>query len=225
MIGLNSISHFAGAKPSRQLVFNDLNLRVTPPERVGILARPGSGKTTLARILSGAIQPDFGTRVGNSSLSWPLNYAALLHPDMTPLANVQNLAAAKFLDANTIVGRTESYLSETLESRTIAKNLPPAKKLCVHLAMTLAMPFDCLLADEWPTIPNTYLAERLAARLLNDPVRPGLILLTRHAHLIERYCTRALVLDQGRLIACDYTAQATDILDLCKKRELMDASD
>jgi len=215
MIGLNGISHFAGANLSGGLIFNDLNLRVTPPERVGILARPGSGKTTLARILAGVLRPDFGTCVGNSTLSWPLTYA----PELTPLANVQNIAAAQFLNADDIVGRTETFLGDALDRRNSTKNLTPAQKLRVHVAMTLAMPFDCFLADEWPAISDMTLADRLGARLTND----RLILLTRHAHLIKRYCTRALVLDQGRLIACDHIGQAADILQLCNESERADA--
>lgn len=37
-----------------------VNLRITPGERIGVLGRGGSGKTTLARVLAGIVVPDRG---------------------------------------------------------------------------------------------------------------------------------------------------------------------
>ncbi len=45
---------------SDALVFNDLSLTISPGERVGILGRMGSGKTTVGRLVTGMYQPTSG---------------------------------------------------------------------------------------------------------------------------------------------------------------------
>ncbi|WP_267394051.1 MULTISPECIES: ABC-F family ATP-binding cassette domain-containing protein [unclassified Sphingomonas] len=42
-------------------IINDLNLRVTRGDRIGIVGQNGAGKSTLLKLLTGEIQPDSGT--------------------------------------------------------------------------------------------------------------------------------------------------------------------
>lgn len=219
MIGINGISHFERGSRRQKLLFCDLNLRVEAHERIGILGLPGSGKTTLARVLTGAVTPDFGSVVRQSNLSWPLNYAALLHPELPPFANVWNVAQAHFLDRDVVVAKTETMLGHALNKEQPVGRMTPAQKLYLQVALTLALPFDVILADELPTLTDAGFRDRVTAHLTNGATAPGLIMLTRHAHLIAKHCTRAFVLFQGQLTPCVQVDQAADILVLLEERE------
>jgi len=49
-----------GSDGNRRTIINDLTLRVTRGDRIGIVGRNGAGKTTLLKLLTGEIQPDSG---------------------------------------------------------------------------------------------------------------------------------------------------------------------
>jgi len=214
LIGLNDVAFAFDRKP----LFDGLNLRIEPGECFGILGRAGSGKSTLARLLTGALQPQLGTVVRSSRLSWPIGYSALLHSGLSPLANVRNIASAKFQDPDRIVAAAETILGEPLAHRQTISTLSPATRLRVQISMTLAFDFDFFLLDEWPSINDPDFRDRVTARLTTC----GLILLTRHAHMIEKICSRAAVLHGGHLTACDVPSQTGDMIDLLEQRDLMD---
>ena len=61
LISLENVSHiFSRGTPMETTVLKDVSMTVKKGESVGIMGRPGSGKTTLAKILSGLITPSKG---------------------------------------------------------------------------------------------------------------------------------------------------------------------
>ena len=78
-------------------VLSRLNLRIDPDDRVALVGRNGNGKTTLARLLAGQLQPVSGSLVASSKLR--VGYFAQhqieeLVPDETPLQHMQLLLPA-----------------------------------------------------------------------------------------------------------------------------------
>ncbi|MFN7981424.1 MAG: ATP-binding cassette domain-containing protein [Vicinamibacterales bacterium] len=57
LLTLDHISHAYGHLP----LLDDVSLQLEPRERVSIIGRNGTGKSTLLQIISGEIQPDSGT--------------------------------------------------------------------------------------------------------------------------------------------------------------------
>jgi ATP-binding cassette subfamily F protein 3 len=75
-------------------VLSQLNLRIDPDDRVAMVGRNGNGKTTLARLLAGQLQPMSGSLVASSKLR--VGYFAQhqieeLVAEETPLQHMQRL--------------------------------------------------------------------------------------------------------------------------------------
>lgn len=64
MISINNLSIYFGGNP----LFEDLNFAVSKNDRIGLIGRNGSGKTTILKIIAGSIQPDTGV------ITTPKNY-------------------------------------------------------------------------------------------------------------------------------------------------------
>ena len=78
-------------------VLSRLNLRIDPDDRIALVGRNGNGKTTLARLLAGQLQPMGGAVVASSKLR--VGYFAQhqieeLVADETPLQHMQRLLPA-----------------------------------------------------------------------------------------------------------------------------------
>ena len=83
---------YAADKP----VLSQLNMRIDPDDRIALVGRNGNGKTTLARLLAGQLQPMSGALIGSGKLR--VGYFAQhqieeLVPDETPLQHMERLLA------------------------------------------------------------------------------------------------------------------------------------
>ena len=83
---------YAADKP----VLSQLNMRIDPDDRIALVGRNGNGKTTLARLLAGQLQPMGGALIGSGKLR--VGYFAQhqieeLVPDETPLQHMERLLA------------------------------------------------------------------------------------------------------------------------------------
>ncbi len=73
-------------------VFGPLSFTMTGPERVALIGRNGSGKTSLLRIAAGDLAPDTGVaHVGQVPVAMLDQHVALLDPEATIFANLTRL--------------------------------------------------------------------------------------------------------------------------------------
>ena len=75
-------------------VLSHIGLRIDPDDRLGLLGRNGNGKTTLARALSGRLQPMAGSMAASGKLRvgyFSQHQVEELEPDETPLQHMTRL--------------------------------------------------------------------------------------------------------------------------------------
>ncbi len=164
-------------------------------ERVGILGRNGTGKSTLVRILGGIEAPTGGTIRRSMSVSWPIGMAAGFQPALSGADNSRFIARIYGKKAAETVEFVESFaeLGEYLNMPVSTYSSGMRSRL--GLAISLAVDFDCFLVDEALAVGDTKFGRAFAARLQ----RAGLIIVTHQPSLVRQLCTRAAVLDQGTL--------------------------
>ncbi len=80
MISLVNINKAYGG----HVVLHEINLALVPGQRLGLIGRNGTGKTTLLKILSGQLEPDTGhVALGPGAQVGYLGQEGQLHPDVT----------------------------------------------------------------------------------------------------------------------------------------------
>ena len=76
-------------KSGKRKVLDNINLTISPGEKIGILGKNGAGKSTLIRILSGAEEPSSGGIVRDMNISWPLAFSGTFQGSLTGADNVR----------------------------------------------------------------------------------------------------------------------------------------
>ena len=168
-------------------------------ERVGILGRNGSGKSTLVRLLGGVEAPSHGRIQRNMSISWPIGMAAGFQPMLTGADNARFIARIYGRAVQPTVDFVEDFAELGDYMRMPMMTYSSGMRSRLALAVSLAIDFDCYLVDEALAVGDTRLGRAFAERI----ERSGLILVSHSPALVRRLCTRAAVLDQGRLTFYD----------------------
>jgi ABC-type bacteriocin/lantibiotic exporter with double-glycine peptidase domain len=219
-VALVQVAHRYGNGPA---VLQEISLVITPGERVGLLGRPGSGKSTLSRVLAGAMMPSGGeVRVDDMALldhdpSDRAQWLAFKPQEPTLVAgsvedNVllglpgwlsasQRMEALKrgvyFSGLDQDLQRGTLSLSQVVEE--YGANLSGGQRQKVALARALAQDARVVLLDE-PTNGLDPESERLLVARLGELKDVTLLLVTHSARMLA-LTHRVIVLEQGRLVA------------------------
>jgi ATP-binding cassette subfamily F protein 3 len=177
-------------------LFEEVNLRVEAGERIVLTGPNGGGKSTLLRVLAGAMQPDTGTvAVGESTL---IGYLAQdqwdLPPEATPLSLVRATAT---LDETAARSYLHFFLFGGEQAFTPVEQLSYGERSRLSLALIMLYNVNLLLLDEPLNHLDIPARERLERALLEFP---GTSLTVAHDRaFIRTVATRILVLAGGRL--------------------------
>ena len=214
---LLSAEHLSINFGSRQLL-SDVNLYLNEGDKVGIIGINGTGKSTLLRVLAGAVEPDAGTvsRNPNVQVSFlPQN------PDMDDNATVLEQVFLSFpsefralneYEAKAMLGR----LGIPDVSQKIG-TLSAGQRKRVALAAALIHPADVLILDE----PTNHLDSEMVLWLEDRLKRfaGGIIMVTHDRYFLERVVNHITELSRGRLY--HYEANYSRYLELKTQREEM----
>ncbi|MFG0289081.1 MAG: ATP-binding cassette domain-containing protein [Rhodopirellula sp. JB044] len=217
MITLDNISiGFRGPQ-----LLDDVTVRISQGDRIGLLGRNGAGKTTLLKILAGDITPDHGSVVPDAGNQ--LRVARLTQDVPSDIeCSVHDLVMAKGDAIAGLAGSLgpadhatrESWEVEQLTEETLSRmdlrgdvafaSLSSGMKRRVLLARTIAAKPDLLLLDE-PTnhldIPSILWLENFLKSWQGT-----LMFITHDRSFLQSLADRIWEIDRGRLFdwTCDY---------------------
>ena len=180
------------------------NLTVQPNERIGLIGRNGTGKSSLLKIIAGQMALDSGVLGGDDHLHIATVEQESAPPEAPTLRESLALAA-NFEELHDDRERwaCEARLTEFLHRFGLDENRPTAtasggERKRAMLALALAKKPDLLLLDE-PTnhldIAGITLLEDL---LIAGPVKSAIII-THDRAFLDRVATRIIELDRGLL--------------------------
>jgi ATP-binding cassette subfamily F protein uup len=195
-------------------IVRDLSLRVMRGDRLGIVGANGAGKTTVLKLLTGALAPDSGTvRHGANLVLATLDQGrAGLSPD-TALKDALTGGGSDTLTLNGAPKHVLAYMKDFLftpeQANTPIGRLSGGERARVALARLLALPSNVLVLDE-PT--NDLDLETLD--LLEEMVAdyPGTVVVVSHDRdFLDRVASSVLMSEgEGRWI--EYAGGYSDMI-------------
>lgn len=193
----------------RKVILDRASFRVELGNSVGILAKNGAGKTTIINMMAGLEKPDEGIVRKSCRVSFPLGFMGGVHNTHTARENARHIAGLYGLDPDYVeafsrwVCGLEEYFDMPLST------FSSGMRARFSFSLMLALEFDIYLIDEG--MPATVDVEfnRKAGTVLKERLQKSTVIVVSHQmSTLERFCTTAAVLDQGRLTFYDTLEEA-----------------
>jgi ATP-binding cassette subfamily C protein LapB len=201
-------------------VINQLSLTVAPGERVGIIGRIGSGKTTLGRLLDGLFLPSDG-RLLIDGVDIRQYHMSEVRSAVAVAGQSSDLFSGTVKE-NLLIGRADATDEELLHVSQMTgvdefvsnhprgfdmpvgergSNLSSGQKQALAIARLLLTKPKIVFLDE-PSGAMDLASERhLLAKLSTAFSRDTTLLIATHRFSMLELCERLVVIDKGRIVA------------------------
>ena len=195
------------------VVLDNLSLVLPTDQSLAVLGREGSGKTTLMRLLAGAIAPNRGTIERYVRISFPVGYSGGFNRSSSVAENVSHAARLYGADATEVVAFVAALcgLNEQLGERY--GDLPPQIQRRIAYALSYAIPFDVYLIDERITMGDNEFRSKCEYVFKQRMKSSRFILTSSRPSYAKRFVRRAAILHGGKITLFDDIDRAIAELD------------
>lgn len=188
-----------------QHVLDDVSFEIKKGEFFGIVGRNGSGKSTLLKLLASIYSPDKGLIQVNGSLTPFIELGVGFNPELTGRENVFMNGALLGFDRKEIDGMYDSIVSfAELEDFMDQKLKNYSSGMQVRLAFSIAIKSrsDILLFDEVLAVGDTEFQTKCFNyfREIKESAEKTVILVSHDMAAVRKFCSRALVLNGGKVV-------------------------
>lgn len=199
------ISRFKGIKGyTKQEVLKDVNFNVKSGEFLGIVGRNGSGKSTLLKILSHIYVPDSGEVKVNGKLVPFIELGVGFNPELTGKENVylngamlgfSNREMDEMYDDIVSFAELEPFMYQKL------KNYSSGMQVRLAFSIAIRARGDILILDEVLAVGDAAFQEKCNDYFKSLKNKQTIILVTHDMENVKRFCDRAILLENGKIIA------------------------
>ncbi len=210
---LNRRKYVEKAKDSF-LALKGINLDVHEGERVGFIGFNGAGKSTLLKVISGILRPTRGQVVTHGKIQPLIEVGAGFDPEFSGRENIYfNSFMLGFTKAE-----VDSRIDEIIGFADLKEFIDVPVKyyssgMQVRLAFTIATTIqpEILVLDEMLGAGDVAFVERAKARMskIVDDAK-CLVIVSHDLSLIRSLCTKAHIIENGRITYSDTANQAVD---------------
>lgn len=186
-------------------IVDTFSLSVRPGEAVALTGRNGAGKSTILRMLVGAVRPDSGrvefegARMSETSVEVRRGMACVIDdldffPDLSVVEHLDLLARAHGVDdPETIVDAVLDEVQLVPQSGQLPGTLSSGQRRRLALATAFVRPRRLLVLDEPEQRLDVEGVAWLAARLREERARGLAVVFASHdSFLVERVATRVV---------------------------------
>ncbi|MEL6643022.1 MAG: ABC transporter ATP-binding protein [Pseudomonadota bacterium] len=187
------------AKGQRVPILNGASLEIPSGRAIALLGRNGAGKSSLMRLIAGAMQAESGQIHRYGRISWPVGHAGSFHGDLTGAQNVRFVARAYGIDASALVDFVTRFSELGALMRLPFRGYSSGMRARLAFATSMGVPFDTYLVDEVTSVGDAAFRARSEAMLRDRLSRAGAIIVSHALEHLEQLCSAGIVIENGTL--------------------------
>ena len=204
LFGLATQGRLDRSEIVRVQALKEINLRFEDGDRIGIIGSNGAGKTSLLRVLAGALTPTRGAmhRVGFTSTLFDVYLG--MNGEATGWDNIMLRGLFLGLSPDEVRARTSDIVA--FSGLSLDQMSRPMRTYSSGMVLRLAFSVatcvspEILLMDEWIWVSDADFIERAQSRMTDMVHNAKILIIATHAdYLIQYFCNKAVLLENGRI--------------------------
>jgi lipopolysaccharide transport system ATP-binding protein len=204
----------AGDEVEEFWALRDLGFEIERGEVVGVIGRNGAGKSTLLKVLSRITEPSEGKVEVRGRVASLLEVGTGFHPELSGRENIYLNGA--------ILGMTHSEIRQRFDDIVAFSEIEqfldtPVKRyssgMYVRLAFAVAahLESEILIVDEVLAVGDQQFQDKCLGKMREATHSGRTVLFVSHnMAAIRSLCTRAIILDRGRIVDAGPTHETLD---------------
>lgn len=187
-----------------QEVLRGIDFEIKKGEFFGIVGRNGSGKSTLLKLLAEIYTPEKGEVSVNGSITPFIELGVGFNPELTGRENIflngallgfSTSEVEKMYDSIVEFAELEKFMDQKL------KNYSSGMQVRLAFSIAIQAKSDILILDEVLAVGDEAFQRKSTAIFEKYKARKQTIILVTHdMAVVERFCSRALMLEEGKIV-------------------------
>eukprot|EP00913_Durusdinium_trenchii_P026878 g25213.t1 len=203
----------------RKQVFEAIDAHFQPDRITGILAPPGSGKTTAASLTTGKLRPDFGRVHRTSLVSFPVGSGSVFNGMLTGRENLAFLCRVFGFDPRPIIRFVVEFgdLAQVIDKPFKLYNRDERTRML--FASSYAIPFDTYVVDDSLIGGRGAFRDQCEELVKERMETSGFIIYSSSPRVIRKYCNVFFVIDGLTMHEVGSADDAVALLGATRLRE------
>ncbi len=192
----------------------DITLRISPGERVGLVGHNGAGKTTMLRVLSGIYHPTHGSALIRGECVSLIDINLGIDPEATGRENIRLRSAMLGFTPD----QTRRLMDDIIEFSGLGdfidmpfRTYSTGMQLRLAFAVSTTVSPQILILDEWLSTGDENFRERAEQRMRRVVDSTDILILASHTRsLLSSNCDRVVWLEHGKIRMDDEAGKVLD---------------
>jgi lipopolysaccharide transport system ATP-binding protein len=195
----------------------DISLELKRGEVVGIIGSNGAGKSTLLKLITGNVDITSGTIETAGQVSAILELGSGFHPEYTGRENLYNGGIVAGMSKKEIESKIEDIIDFSGIRAFIDqpfKTYSSGMQARLTFSLAISREAEILILDEALAAGDAIFANKCIQRIKEICEGDTTVLFVTHStDLVRRFCSRAIWLEQGRIVLHGDTETVTKAYD------------
>ncbi|MGZ3216287.1 ABC transporter ATP-binding protein [Paracoccus sp. T5] len=199
MIHLHNLCKTYTLNGRHKVVADNINATFPSGMSIALLGRNGAGKSSLLRMISGAMLPTSGKILSTGTISWPVGFAGSFNGELTGEQNCRFVARVYGVDTDELLYFVEDFAELGDHFRLPLRSYSSGMKSRLAFGLSMAVPFDTYLVDEVSAVGDAAFKAKSNRVFKERMANAGAIVVAHSMGMLRTNCDAGAVLENGKL--------------------------
>lgn len=199
MIHLQNLCKTYTLNGRHKVVADDITATFPSGVSFALLGRNGAGKSSLLRMISGAMLPSSGKILSTGAISWPVGFAGSFNSELTGEQNCRFVARVYGVDTDELLHFVEDFAELGDHFHLPIRTYSSGMRSRLAFGLSMAVPFDTYLVDEVSAVGDAAFKAKSNRVFKERLSQAGAIVVAHSMSTLRELCHAGAVLEQGQL--------------------------
>lgn len=199
MIRLENLTKIYSLNGRQKVIADNLNATFPSGVSVALLGRNGAGKSSLLRMISGAMLPTAGQILSTGTISWPVGFAGSFNGELTGEQNCRFVARVYGIDSDEMRDFVEDFAELGQHFYLPFRTYSSGMRARLAFGVSMAVPFDTYLVDEVSAVGDAAFRAKSNHVFNARMTAAGAVVVSHSMPTLREICHAGAVLENGKL--------------------------